>query len=130
MCIYACIGVYEEALLDIAVVLIQDPKHTKARARRARIYEAQVYILYYGLTNITNSYTISQLIVYIIMITVHLHTIIQLLYTSALFYYTLLIYCLIHYLCCIYYTMHIQGHLNRSLDEFVLAMLAEQMKQG
>ena len=39
------IGVYEEALLDISVVLIQDPKHTKARARRARIYEAQVYII-------------------------------------------------------------------------------------
>jgi hypothetical protein len=38
---YEKAGHYEEALLDINVVLTMDAKHLKARVRRARIYEAQ-----------------------------------------------------------------------------------------
>jgi hypothetical protein len=33
---------YQDAILDSNVVLSMDPKHTKARIRRARVYEAMV----------------------------------------------------------------------------------------
>lgn len=38
---YEKVGIYDKALLDITIVLAMDPYHLKARARRARIFEAQ-----------------------------------------------------------------------------------------
>ena len=42
---YEKAGIYEEALLDINIVLHMDSRHVKARLRRARIFEAQVCLV-------------------------------------------------------------------------------------
>jgi tetratricopeptide (TPR) repeat protein len=41
---YEKAGIYDEAMLDINIVLHMDTSHIKARLRRARIYETQVII--------------------------------------------------------------------------------------
>jgi len=43
---YEKIGQYEKSLSDITVILAMDPFHAKARVRRARIFEAQVSVLF------------------------------------------------------------------------------------